>query len=113
MKLTRPAPNSLRLVDTLVRVLSKIEADDLAAKIPSAIFCATLLIALGPSVEGKAYIAHAWCTSGRGWAGGLSCGFDTYEHCLENARLINANCVPNPSVDPYPQQVSLRTAKPR
>ena len=57
-----------------------------------------------------------WGTSGpggRGWAGGLSCGFDTYEHCLENARLINANCVPNPFVDPYPQQGSPRTAKPR
>jgi hypothetical protein len=111
--MTRPAPNSLHLFDTLALVLSKIEADDLAAKLSVAIFCATLILAVGPSMESKAYIAHAWCTSGRGWAGGLSCGFDTYEHCLENARLINANCVPNPFVDPYPQQVSPRTAKPR
>jgi hypothetical protein len=34
-----------------------------------------------------AYIEHPWCTSGRGWAGGTSCAFDTYEHCMENARL--------------------------
>jgi hypothetical protein len=111
--MTRPARNSLRLLDTLALVLSKIEADDLAAKPSAAIFCTTLLIALGPGVESEAYIAHAWCTSGRGWAGGLSCGFDTYEHCLANARLLNANCVPNPFVEPYPQQVSPRTARPR
>ena len=111
--MTRPALEGLRLLDTLARVLSKIEADDLAPKTSAAIFCATLLIAFGPGVESEAYIAHAWCTSGRGWAGGLSCGFDTYEHCLENARLINANCVPNPFVDPYPQQGPPRTIKPR
>jgi Protein of unknown function (DUF3551) len=102
--MTRPALEGLRLLDTLARVLSKIEADGLAPKTSAAIFCATLLIAIGPSGESEAYIAHAWCTSGRGWAGGLSCGFDTYEHSLENARLINANCVPNPFVDLYPQQ---------
>jgi hypothetical protein len=68
-----------------------------------AIFCATLLVVVGPGTQSDAYIAHAWCTSGHGWAGGLSCGFDTYEHCLENARLINANCVANPFVDNYPQ----------
>jgi hypothetical protein len=111
--MTRPALDSLRLLDTLAPVLSKIEADGLASKLSAAIFCATLVIAIGPGFESEAYIAHAWCTSGRGWAGGLSCGFDTYEHCLENARLINANCVPNPFVDPYPQQVSPRTVKPR
>ncbi len=65
-------------------------------------------------MESEAYIAHAWCTSGYGWAGGLSCGFDTYEHCLENARAINANCVRNPFVDPYPQQAAAsRVAKKR
>jgi Protein of unknown function (DUF3551) len=85
----------------------------LVPKLSSAIFCATLLMAGGPSVESEAYIAHPWCTSGRGWAGGLSCGFDTYEHCLQNARLINANCVPNPFVDPYPQQGLPRATKNR
>ena len=113
MKMTRSALYGLRLLDTLSLVLSKIEADDLAPKPSAAVFCATLFIAIGPSAESDAYIAHAWCTSGRGWAGGLSCGFDTYEHCLENARLINANCVPNPFVDPYPQQVGPRAAKGR
>jgi hypothetical protein len=111
--MTRPARNSLRLLDTLAPVLSKIEADDLAARTSAAIISATLLLAVGSSVESEAYIAHAWRTSGHGWAGGLSCGFDTYEHCLENARLINANCVPNPFIDPYPQQVVPRAAKSR
>jgi hypothetical protein len=105
--------NSLRLLDTLALVLSKIEADGLAPKTSAAIFCATLLSALGSGVESKAYIAPAWCTSGRGWAGGMTCGFDTYAHCLENARLSNANCVPNPFVDPYPQEIPPRAAKNR
>jgi Protein of unknown function (DUF3551) len=111
--MTRSALNSLRPLDTLALVLSKIEADDLAAKRSAATFCASLLVVVGSSLESEAYIAHAWCTSGHGWAGGLSCGFDTFEHCLENARLINANCVPNPFVDPYPQQASPRPAKNR
>ncbi len=78
----------------------------------TAIFCATLLLALGLMAQSEAYVAHAWCTSGHGWAGGLSCGFDTYEHCLENARLINANCVPNPFIDPYPQ-IGPRAVQPK
>lgn len=104
----------MRLLDTLTLILSEIEAYDLVPKPSPAIFCATLLVATGSSAESQAYVPHAWCTSGHGWAGGLSCGFDTYEHCLENARLINANCVPNPFIEPYAQQVSPpRTAKGR
>jgi Protein of unknown function (DUF3551) len=114
MKMTRPVLNSVRLLDTLALILSEIEADELVAKPSPAIFCAALLIATVSSAESQAYIAYAWCTSGHGWAGGLSCGFDTYAHCLENARLINANCVPNPFIEPYPQQVSSpRTTKGR
>jgi hypothetical protein len=109
--MTRPVLNSMRLLGTLSRILSEIEANDLVPKPSPAIFCATLLVAAVSSAESQAYIAHAWCTSGHGWAGGLSCGFDTYAHCLENARLINANCVPNPFIDP--QQVSPGTAKTR
>ena len=56
--MTRPALEGLRLLDTLARVLSKIEADGLAPKTSAAIFCATLLIAFGPGVESEAYIAH-------------------------------------------------------
>jgi hypothetical protein len=33
MKMTRPAPNGLCMLDTLELVLSKIEADDLAVKL--------------------------------------------------------------------------------
>jgi len=59
-----------------------------------------------------AYIEHPWCTSGRGWAGGTSCAFDTYEHCMENARLYTANCVANPVVTPFPQ-ATPQAARPR
>jgi hypothetical protein len=57
-----------------------------------------LMFCVVPTSE--AYVAHPWCTSGRGWAGGFSCSFDTYQQCLENARLYTANCVANPSIDP-------------
>ena len=59
-----------------------------------------------------AYVAHPWSTSGRGWAVGFSCAFDTYQQCLENARLHTANCVANPAIDPLPQ-VESRPAKPK
>ena len=59
-----------------------------------------------------AYVAHPWSTSGRGWAGGFSCAFDPYQHCLENARLSTANCVANPAIDPLPQ-VESRPAQPK
>jgi hypothetical protein len=51
----------------------------------------------------EAYIEHPWCTTGRGWSGGLSCGFDDYAHCMENARLYTSNCVANPWIHPLPQ----------
>lgn len=52
----------------------------------------------------EAYIAHPWCTTARRSGGGLSCGFDDYQHCMENARLMTqTNCVANPWIDPLPQ----------
>ena len=50
-----------------------------------------------------AHVAYPWCTSGRGWAGAFSFAFDTYQQCLENARLYTANCLANPAIDPLPQ----------
>jgi hypothetical protein len=73
---------------------------------------ALIAVLCGLVTRSEAYIEHPWCTSGRGWAGGTSCAFDTYEHCLENARLYTANCVANPAIDPLPQAGS-RAARPR
>ena len=47
----------------------------------------------------KAYIDHLWCTGGGGWAGALTCSFDSYEQCRANAR----SCVANPAVTPLPR----------
>jgi hypothetical protein len=42
----------------------------------------------------------------------FSCAFDTYQQCLENARLYTANCVANPAIDPLPQ-IESRTTRPK
>ena len=48
----------------------------------------------------EAYIEHPWCTR----SGSTSCGFDSYEQCMENARLLTqTNCVANPWIHPLPQ----------
>ena len=48
----------------------------------------------------EAYIEHPWCTR----TGTTSCGFDSYEQCMENARLLTqTNCVANPWIHPLPQ----------
>jgi len=48
----------------------------------------------------EAYIEHPWCTR----SGSTSCGFDCYEQCMENARLLTqTNCVANPWIHPLPQ----------
>jgi Protein of unknown function (DUF3551) len=52
----------------------------------------------------NAYIDHPWCTGGGGWAGALTCSFDSYEQCRMNAR----SCVANPAVTPLPR-VQSRT----
>lgn len=71
-----------------------------------------LALLLGLATTSEAYIEHPWCTSGRGWAGGFSCGFDTYEQCLANARLYTTNCVANPAIDPLPQ-AGARATRPK
>src|SRR5262245_10537180 len=76
----------------------------MASPLRGLIFGATLIASLccwlPPS---EAYIEHPWCTTSRR-SGGLSCGFDSYEHCMENARLLTqTNCVANPWIDPLPQ----------
>ena len=48
----------------------------------------------------EAYIEHPWCTR----TGTTSCSFDSYEQCMENARLLTqTNCVANPWIHPLPQ----------
>ena len=48
----------------------------------------------------EAYIEHPWCTR----TGTTSCSFDSYEQCMENARLLTqSNCVANPWIHPLPQ----------
>jgi hypothetical protein len=73
---------------------------------------APIVLILGLASTSEAYIEHPWCTSGRGWAGGFSCAFDSYQQCMENARLYTANCVANPSIDPLPQ-VESRAVQPK
>ena len=58
-----------------------------------------IILTFGLVTTRDAYVAHPWCTSGRGWSGGFSCAFDTYQQCLENARLYTANCVANPAIE--------------
>ena len=62
---------------------------------------ATLIAGLCCSpAPSKAYIEHPWCTR----TGTTSCGFDSYEQCMENARLLTqTNCVANPWIHPLPQ----------
>jgi hypothetical protein len=71
-----------------------------------------IILTFGSVTTRDAYVAHPWCTSGRGWSGGFSCAFDTYQQCLENARLYTANCVANPAIDPLPQ-IESRTTRPK
>ncbi len=54
---------------------------------------------LGSATRAFAYIDHPWCTGGGGWAGALTCSFDSYEQCRANART----CVANPASPAYPQ----------
>ena len=51
-----------------------------------------VILVAGLITTTHAYVAHPRCTSGRGWAGGFSCAFNTYQQCLENARLYAGNC---------------------
>ena len=46
-----------------------------------AIFVAGLA---GLTTPSKAYIDHPWCTGGGGWAGALTCSFNSYEQCKAN-----------------------------
>jgi len=58
-----------------------------------------VILVAGLITTTHAYVAHPRCTSGRGWAGGFSCAFNTYQQCLENARLYDADCVAHPAID--------------
>ena len=71
-----------------------------------------VILVAGLITTSYAHVAHPWCASGRGWAVGFSCAFDTYQQCLENARLYTADCVANPAIDPFPQ-VESRPAQPK
>jgi len=62
--------------------------------------CCSLMAGLiGFALPARAYIDHPWCTGGGGWAGALTCSFDSYEQCKANAR----SCVANPASTPLPQ----------
>jgi Protein of unknown function (DUF3551) len=51
---------------------------------------------IGPS---EAAVLHPWCASGTGEeSGGLSCSYDTYEQCVANVGI----CQANPAVQPLP-----------
>ena len=76
------------------------------------IWAVPVILDAGSITTSDAYVAHPWCASGRGWAGGFSCAFDAYQQCLENARLYTANCVANPAIDPLPE-VESRPAQPK
>ena len=76
------------------------------------IWAVPVILVAGLITPSHAHVAHPWCTSGRVWAGGFSCAFDTYQRCLENARPYTANCVATPAIDPLPQ-VESRPAQPK
>jgi hypothetical protein len=61
-----------------------------------------IILTFGLVTTSDAYVAHPSCTSGRGWSGRFSCAFDTYQQCLENARLYTANCDGQPRHRPAP-----------
>ena len=58
-----------------------------------------VILVAGLITASHAHVAHPWCASGRRWAVGFSCAFDTYQQCLENARLYDADCVAHPAID--------------
>jgi len=72
-----------------------------AMRLPTGLIGASSLMAgfIGFAPPAVAYIDHPWCTGGGGWAGALTCSFDSYEQCKANAR----SCVANPASTPLPQ----------
>jgi Protein of unknown function (DUF3551) len=62
---------------------------------------AVLLIANAPC---DAVVIYPWCTTGAGHDfGGINCGFNTFEQCLQTARGNGQHCQPNPLYQPSPK----------
>jgi hypothetical protein len=60
-------------------------------------------VSTGPS---KAAMLHPWCASGTVEdSGALSCSYDTYEQCVANVGI----CQANPAVQPLPQAQAYST----
>jgi hypothetical protein len=58
---------------------------------------------------------HAWCLVVQDWGDGWACGFDTFAHCLAEARAGNIGfCAANPSYQaPAPVRGSHKRHKTR
>jgi hypothetical protein len=62
----------------------------------AALVFALAAASIGPS---EAAVLHPWCASGTGEeSGALSCSYDTYEQCVANVGI----CQANPAVQPLP-----------
>ena len=71
----------------------------------AALVFALAAASIGPS---EAAVLHAWCASGTGEeSGALSCSYDTYEQCVANVGI----CQANPAVQPLPG-LNARSASP-
>ena len=58
------------------------------------------------TVPSKAAMLRPWCASGTGEeSGALSCSYDTYEQCVANVGI----CQANPAIQPLPQAQAHNT----
>jgi len=67
------------------------------------------LAGITPSVAAAPAMNYPWCTSGAGHEfGAVTCGFTTFEQCLETARGNGQSCNPNPLYVPPPAAPARR-----
>jgi hypothetical protein len=68
-----------------------------------------LVFAFAVSIgSSEAAVLHPWCASGTGEeSGALSCSYDSYEQCVANVGI----CQANPAVQPLPG-LNVRSASP-
>ena len=64
--------------------------------------CAAVLGSRNASAETRR--PAPWCAYLGGGSGSYSCGYYTFEQCMETARGLGNYCVPNPRAPPPPRR---------
>ena len=74
------------------------------ALIGLATMIATLAAELPSAGAQESFFNRHYCTRGIGPEGGLNCGYDTWQQCIETARGIGRYCTENPFWRPQASQ---------